>query len=218
MKTESFSKSGLIVGLGNILRGDERFGCCLLEGLAQMPFGQNIQLTYLADDCRYAGGLIYGMEVVFFVGAFPLGGTAGRVYDWSYEDFRQRARWMGNECESLRFLAQTLAMSEMAGAFPKQIRFLWTEPRTTSGYGLSIAMRKPMHRAVRIIQRNFFECGLVPEKVSSLSPILHTHPYRAFHGGTASVEKKHHQLEGLKPKNQCIPFHNVKPKEEKSGI
>ena len=184
METEFLSKKGLIIGLGDIFRGDEGFACYLLENLVGMPFGRAIQLAYLGNDPQYVGGLIYGSTVVLIVGAFRLGGAAGKLHNWPYSVLEQHAAWMGNEYGSLRFLAQALTMVKMAGELPEQVSFLWTEPRTTEGYGLSHEMRKPMLKAVRNIKQQLFKYGILPEKALSICPILHMDPHRAIRSET----------------------------------
>ena len=200
METEFFSKKGLILGLGDIFRGDEGFACYLLENLACLPFGRAIQLAYLGNDPRYAGGLIYGSTLVIIVGAFRLGGAPGKLYTWPYGVLEEHAVWAGNENGSLRFLTQVLTMMKMAGELPKQVSFLWTEPRTTEGYGLSHEMRKPMLKAVRNIKQQLFEYGLLPEKALSVCPILHMDPRGAIRSKTTRAGKKPQDREALEHK------------------
>jgi len=165
-------KSGLIIGLGDILQGDEGFGCYLLETLAREPLGASVQFAYLGDDPRCAGGLIYGADLVIIVGAFHLGGPAGRLHAWSYGVFRQHVLWMANEYQPIRFLVQALARAELAGAFPKDLSFLWIEPQVTEGFGMSSRARKAMWEAAQRIKQKLYESGFLPEKALTVSPIF----------------------------------------------
>ena len=70
-------KKASILGLGNMSDGDFGVGCYVLEALAREPFKDSVQLFYLGDDPRCAGGLIYGADLVIIVGTLHLGGTAG---------------------------------------------------------------------------------------------------------------------------------------------
>lgn len=51
-----YMKKALIIGLGDILKGDFGVGCYIIEALEQEQLGDSIHLAYLADDPRYAGG------------------------------------------------------------------------------------------------------------------------------------------------------------------
>jgi len=51
-------KHAVIIGLGDVMNGDEGIGCFLIEALAQEVVSDSVQLTYLGDDPRWAGGLI----------------------------------------------------------------------------------------------------------------------------------------------------------------
>ena len=52
-------KKGLIIGLGNVLKGDFGIGCYILEALGLGLLGDRVELAYLGDDPRGAAGLIY---------------------------------------------------------------------------------------------------------------------------------------------------------------
>jgi hydrogenase maturation protease len=169
-------KNALIIGLGDILCGDQGVGCYLLEELAQEPLSASVQFVYLGDDPRCAGGLIYAADMVIIVGALHLAGSAGRLHTWTYEVFRQHMDWMANEFQPIRFLVQALARAELAGGFPKDLSFLWMEPKATEGFGLSSQMRKAMWKATRSIKQKLFENGLLPEKALTVSPMFHIKP------------------------------------------
>lgn len=122
-------KNALIISLGDVLNGDEGIGCYILEALAREPVKASVRLLYLGDDPRWAGGSIYAADMVIIVGAFHLGGPAGRMHTWSYKVFRQHMAWMADEYQLIRFLVQALSRADLSGGLPKDLSFLWIEPR-----------------------------------------------------------------------------------------
>ena len=169
-------KSGLIIGLGNILNGDEGFGCCVLEALSNESLGTSVQLSYLGDDPRSAGGLIYGADLMIVVGTLKLGEPAGRLYAWSYPVFRQHIACMANEYQRIRLLIEALSRAELAGSLPKDFLFLWIEPRLTEGFGMSVQARKALWKTTRAIKQKLFENNLLPEIALTVSRIYRLEP------------------------------------------
>ncbi|MBW2096866.1 MAG: hypothetical protein JRI80_18550 [Deltaproteobacteria bacterium] len=86
--------------------------------------------------------------------------------------FRQHVPWMANEYQPIRFLVQALARAELAGAFPKDLSFLWIEPQVTEGFGMSSRARKAMWEAAQRIKQKLYESGFLPEKALTVSPIF----------------------------------------------
>ena len=164
-------KKALIIGLGNILKGDLGIGCYILEALTQEQLGESVHLAYLGDDPRYAAGLLYKVDFVIVVSAFNLGGPSGSIHYWSYEVLLQNATWIINENVSIRLLIDALARAEMAGGCPEELSFLWVESQVMEGFEISTAVRKAIWKAVRIIKKNLFERGFLHEGAMAISPI-----------------------------------------------
>lgn len=164
-------KKASIVGLGDILNGDFGVGCYIIEALEQEQLGDSIHLTYLADDPRYAGGLLYEMDFAVIVGAVNLGGSAGGIHCWDYRTFQHNVAWLINEFHSIELLVDALCRTELAGGFPGDILFLWIEPKATEGVAISREVHKALRLAVQIIKKNLFERDFLPENALKISPI-----------------------------------------------
>ena len=165
-------KKGSIMGLGNVLKGDFGIGCYILEALGQGLLGDCVELAYLGDDPRGAAGLIYGMDLVIVVSALCLGGPAGRVYIWPYRVFNQHLSWIvGKEPVILR-LVQELATVELAGGFPKEILFIWIEPRIIEGLGMSSQVRRAVWKVVAIIKEKLVAKRLLQREALQVCPFL----------------------------------------------
>lgn len=167
-------EKAIIVGLGNISDGDFGVGCYILEALALEPFEDRIQLLYLVDDPRCLGGIIYDVELVIVVGALPLGGQPGRVHKWSYRVFKQHIPWLSNEYRTIRFLVEALARTELAGGSPQELIFLWIEPESMEGYGLSRHVHKAIWKTTGAVKHTLFESDLLPEKNLGVTPMYTT--------------------------------------------
>ena len=156
-------KTGLIIGLGDIVKGDEGFGCHVLDTLSNEAIGTSVHLCYMGDDPRWAGGLIYASDFMIVVGTLHCGESVGRLHAWSYRIFQQHLTWMANEYREIRFLAEALCRAELAGNLPKDFLFLWIEPQLVEGFGISASAHKAVWKAVRTIKQKLFEHNLLPE-------------------------------------------------------
>jgi len=65
-------KKASIIGLGDILKGDLGVGCYIIDALEQEQLDDSIHLAYLADDPRYAGGLLYEADFAVIVAAVSM--------------------------------------------------------------------------------------------------------------------------------------------------
>jgi hydrogenase maturation protease len=157
-------RSGLIIGIGDVLHGDLGFGCFALETLSREASGTPVQLFYLGDDPRCAGGLIYDADLLIIVGALHLGVSSGRLHAWSYRVFKEHLGWLAAEYEVIRFLVEALARAELAGGFPGEFLFIWIEPQLVNGYGLSSQAQKALRKATMFIKQKLFERSLLPEE------------------------------------------------------
>jgi hydrogenase maturation protease len=164
-------KRASIVGLGNILKGDLGVACYVIEALEQERMGELIQLTYLADNPRHAGGLLYETDFAVIIGSFNMGGWTGSIHCWEYRTFRQNIHWIVNESKPIRFLMDALNRMELTKGFPKDLLFLWIEPGFTEGLGMSKEVCRAVRKTVRIIKRNLFERGFLPENPAVILPI-----------------------------------------------
>jgi len=170
-------KQAVIVGLGDILGGDEGIGSFVLDTLAIEALGDSVQLTYLGDDPRWAGGLIYGADMAIIVGSLRIGGRPGSLHIWSYEVFRMHMAWLNNAFQTIRFLSQALARVELAGGFPNKLLFVWIEPDTKNGFGISKRIKRAVWEVRQVIKKKLFENGLLSQEALAVSHILHFEPF-----------------------------------------
>jgi hydrogenase maturation protease len=166
-------KSVSIIGIGDVLHGDEAFACYVLEALSWEPWKAPVQLAYVGQDPRRAMGIIGAADVAIIVGALNLNGSAGRLYHWTYSVFQRNISWVVDEHQQIGLLAEALAKVEMAGELPEELVFLWVQPHVIAGYGMSCQLRRAVWQTTRVIKRKLFEIGFLPEASLSVFPIVH---------------------------------------------
>ena len=164
-------KTGLVIGLGDPLHGDEGFGWCVLEALSNEPWEKSVELIHLGDDPRWAGGLIHGADLMIVIDALHLGGPAGRLHAWSASVFERNMVWMIHEYRRIELLAEAMARADLAGGLPKERFFLWMEAQGTEGYGISPAARKAVWRAARAVKEKLVRGDLLPESALAVTPM-----------------------------------------------
>nr|NJM04938.1 hypothetical protein [Desulfobacula sp.] len=53
----------MVVGMGNVLKGDYGAGCTVLEKLAETMPKKDIDYAYLGEDTRFGCGFLYGTDL-----------------------------------------------------------------------------------------------------------------------------------------------------------
>lgn len=168
---QNFEKTVLVIGLGNAFRGDEGFGCRVIEMLAMEPLGESVRIMYFGENPRVAGGLIYDADIVIVVGALFAGGVPGRVYKWTYPVFRQHAVWIAAENRSIEYLCEALERAEFAGRVPDSLFFTWIEPLFTEGPTMSPPARKALWRTISWIKGILVKSGALSNGALAVSSL-----------------------------------------------
>jgi hydrogenase maturation protease len=148
-----------ILGLGDILEGDNGVGCHIVEKLSQKPLTDSVQLSYVGRDPRYAGGYLYGADLAIVVGALELGNDLGKIHRWSYPTFQCHAGWLAWEYSWVGYLVEAFSRADLASGLPKETLFLWIEPAVTDGFVLSDTVCRSMWRTVQLITHKLIHIG-----------------------------------------------------------
>jgi len=153
----------IIMALGNISEGDFGLGCYVVEILSQTSPDQRIHTLFMGDDPRLAGSYLYEADLAFIVGTLDLGGVPGSIHCWSYAVFRQHAPWLEASCSWAVYLSEALSRLELAEGLPKELIFIWVEPKLTEGFTLSDKIRRSLWRVIHIIGSRLVEAGFRSE-------------------------------------------------------
>ena len=166
------TRNSAIIGIGDVFRGDEALGCYVVEALSRELRGAPVELTYLGDDPRWAGGFVHGADLAIIVGALDLGGPPGRLQVWNYNVFKQHQTWIADEGHRFRFLMEALTRLELADGLPGEILFLWVQPQVMEGYGMSNCLRKAVWRTIRVIKQTLVENDFLSREALSVSTLF----------------------------------------------
>jgi hydrogenase maturation protease len=150
-----------ILGLGDVLQGDRGAACYVLESVANETAGKSVHISYLGDDPRYAGGLLYKTDLAIIVGTLRLSGVPGGLHVWNGKVFRRHATWLAGEDPAIDRLLAALARADLAGGFPEKLVFIWIEPKDTHGCKISEPVRRAIAMAVRRIRKELRVLGLL---------------------------------------------------------
>jgi hydrogenase maturation protease len=167
--------SASIIGFGNILGGDFGAGCYIIDALCQEGLGEDIELAYLGEDARYSAAFVVGKRFTVVVQAVVLGRTPGTVCCWDLAGFHQNLSWFSELADCPWQLARSLQWARWLGCYPKDVLFVWIEPRLTDGLGISEEVRRAVRKVIRLIKAALFERGLLPGKASTLPRIHYMH-------------------------------------------
>lgn len=160
-----------IIGLGNILKGDFGIGCYVLDALGQEPLGDAVEMVYLAENSSYIEAYMQGTDFSAIVQALSLGGAPGNIHCWDVARFQQNRAWLSETTPIVTRIAQALSRREFLEGSCGDILFLWIEPATTEGFGVSPEVQTAMRKAIRIVKQNLFARGFLAEKAYQLSYI-----------------------------------------------
>jgi len=164
--------SASVIGLGNILCGDLGAGCHLIDALCQEELGNDIELIFLGRDARYAGAFMMEKEFAVVVKAVSLGGVPGNICCWNLESFQRNLPWFCELAECAGAFARSLHWARFAGCFPREVLFVWIEPKITEGLGISEEVRRAIRKVIRLIKTALADRGLLADKASTL-PRIH---------------------------------------------
>ena len=153
-------KKSIIMGFGDVLKGDMGAGCAVLEKMAETVSGDDIEFAYMGSDTRFASAYLLDADLAVITGALDLSGVPGTVHAWHQDVFDSHAQWMAERFTEIRGLAIALAETKLAGGFPKHLVYIWLTPHLTEGYGISNLMQKSVVGAVWQIHREIWRMRL----------------------------------------------------------
>jgi len=150
-----------IVGIGDLLRGDQGVGSYVIEALAQEKWPSHIELVDLGSEIYNLELYLYQREYVILVQALSRGYPGGRVYQLTHDELCRMYRGTSGACTMSVF--QRLRLAEALGIMPPEITLIGIEPRMTCcRLGLSKEMRFAIRKAIRMIKKNLAQRGLLP--------------------------------------------------------
>lgn len=145
----------LVVGVGNVLRGDDGFGVAVVQQLAKRG---DLPPTVTVVEVGIGGislvqELLDGYEVLLIVDAMDRGGAPGTIYllepevpDLSAWPFEQRQDFLADM--HMTTPARALILARALGVLPPAVYMLGCQPTTCDD--LVIGLSPPVERAVEL--------------------------------------------------------------------
>jgi hydrogenase maturation protease len=142
----------VIVGIGNLLLGDEGFGPHVVRELRKHRLSRGTKLC----DCGTGGlsvlGAIEGFEKAIVVDAISSGGEPGAVYRYKLQPAGEKNRVPGMISLHELDLASAMEIGRGSYRLPQEIIVIGAEPKTLEpGLELSPEVKRSVPKVIRLI-------------------------------------------------------------------
>ena len=142
-----------VIGVGNVLMGDEGIGVRVVEALGQRGLPPGVELLDGGTAFHALTGELTEFDKLVIVDAVKGGGTPGTVYRFGLEELEK--------CETVVMAAlslhevgvlETLKLERLVGQIPDEIVFIGVEPqRIEPSTKLSPVLQKKLPLAVQAV-------------------------------------------------------------------
>ena len=126
----------LILGVGNLLLGDDGFGVHLIHALQDTPFPPNVQLLEAGTVSHQLIPLFREIDHLIVIDVVEAGDVPGSIFRFSPDDMQ----FPSEQKASLHqiSLIDVLRMAELTGGKPKTI-ILGVQPKDVSSWSLELS-------------------------------------------------------------------------------
>jgi hydrogenase maturation protease len=126
----------LILGVGNLLLGDDGFGVHLINSLMDTPLPPNVQILEAGTVSHQLIPLLREIDRLIVVDAVEAGDTPGSIFRFSPDDMQ----FPSEQISSLHqiSLIDVLRMAELTGGKPDTIIF-GVQPKDVSSWSLELS-------------------------------------------------------------------------------
>ncbi len=125
----------LVLGVGNILLGDDGFGVHLVNSLAETPFPPNVQILEAGTVSHQLIPLFREIERLIVIDAVEAGDKPGSIFRFTPDDMR----FPSEQKMSLHqiSLVDVLRMAELTGGKPETV-IIGVQPKDASSWSLEL--------------------------------------------------------------------------------
>ena len=126
----------LILGVGNLLLGDDGFGVHLVNALRNTPFPPNIQIIEAGTVSHQLITLFREVDHLLVIDAVEAGDTPGSIFRFSPDDmnFPSGPRYSLHQMS----LIDVLRMAEMTGGKPQTV-IIGVQPKDVTSWSLELS-------------------------------------------------------------------------------
>jgi hydrogenase maturation protease len=132
---EAPPRNVLLLGVGNLLLGDDGFGVHLINSLSDIPFPPNVQVLEAGTVSHQLIPLLHEIDHLIVIDVVETGDTPGSIFRFSPEDMRFTKEQMVSLHQIS--LIDVLAMAEMTGKRPKTT-IIGVQPKDVSNWSLEL--------------------------------------------------------------------------------
>jgi hydrogenase maturation protease len=125
----------LILGVGNLLLGDDGFGVHLINSLADTPFPPNVQVQEAGTVSHQLIPLFRELDHLIIIDVVEAGDTPGSIFRFSPEDLQYTKEQMVSLHQIS--LIDVLTMAELTGGRPKTV-IIGVQPKDVSNWSLEL--------------------------------------------------------------------------------
>jgi hydrogenase maturation protease len=142
----------LILGVGNILLGDDGFGVHLINSLADTPFPPNVQILEAGTVSHQLIPLLREIDYLIVIDVVEAGDTPGSLFRFSPEDLK----FVKEAMVSLHqiSLVDVLTMAELTGGRPKTV-IIGVQPKDVTNWSLELT--EPLKAVLPKVKELIFE-------------------------------------------------------------
>jgi hydrogenase maturation protease len=142
----------LLLGVGNILLGDDGFGVHLINSLADTPLPPNVQVLEAGTVSHQLIPLIRALDNLIVIDVVDAGDTPGSIFRFSPEDLK----FAKEDMVSLHqiSLIDVLTMAEMTGGRPKTV-IIAVQPKDVTNWSLELT--EPVKAVMPKVKELIFE-------------------------------------------------------------
>jgi hydrogenase maturation protease len=150
----------LILGVGNILLGDDGFGVHLINSLADTPFPPNVQILEAGTVSHQLIPLFRELDNLIVIDAVQAGDTPGSIFRFSPEDMQFPSEQMVSLHQIS--LIDVLRMAELTGSKPETV-IIGVQPKDVSSWSLELSdeVRAVMPKVKQLIMEELQKCKIL---------------------------------------------------------
>jgi hydrogenase maturation protease len=127
----------LVLGVGNILLGDDGFGVHFVNALQAIPFPSNVQVIEAGTVGHQFLPLFRDVDHLFVIDVVEANDAPGSVFRFSPDDMRFAS---GPICSLHQMsLIDVLGMAEMTGGKPPHTVIIGVQPKNVSSWSLELS-------------------------------------------------------------------------------
>lgn len=148
----------LVLGIGNILLGDEGIGVRVVEAMRDLDLPAGVELADGGTMGPALADLLEGRDKVIVIDAVTAGGPPGAIYRLTAEDL------LAEDGRRLSLhelgLVEALRLSRQAGRPPLQVVVLGVQPAEMSwGLALSPRLQATIPRLIELVRAELLDKG-----------------------------------------------------------